>query len=80
MGKIVSWKLFFACSLICLCIFTFLMFARWAESIPFAESWGYYRNLHPVRHAALVVFGWMFFGVSLSTGFLLLLKRADYRQ
>lgn len=69
-------KLFIVSSLICLVIHGHFAFQSWVESVPFTDSWAYFRNYHPVRHNILIMLKWGTLGASLLTGALLTVKRA----
>lgn len=60
-------------------VLAFLSVQSWVESIPFADPWAYFRNYHPVRYHTLILIGWASFGISLSTGLLLVVKKVTRR-
>ncbi|MFV8559253.1 hypothetical protein ACNQ62_14375 [Sulfitobacter sp. SBS6] len=71
MGKVtdraVIW-VFCVSGVLCLGIIAFLAVQHWVESIPYTDTWAYFRNYHPIRHKLLVAFGWVFAAVSVTAG------------
>lgn len=67
-------KLFIVSSLVCLVVYGHFAFQSWVESVPFTDSWAYYRNYHPVRHSILIMLKWAALGAFLLTGALLIVR------
>ena len=71
MGKVtdraVIW-VFCVSGVLCLGTIAFLAVQHWVESIPYTDTWAYFRNYHPIRHKLLVAFGWVFAAVSVTAG------------
>ena len=65
---------------LCLGIIAFLEVQYWVESIPFADTWAYFRNYHPIRHKLLVAFGWVCAAVSVTAGFVYVGRLAMRRK
>jgi len=47
----------------------------WTESLPFTDSWAYFRNYHPVRHMVLEGLRWASLVAAVLLGASLLVKR-----
>ncbi|UOA14064.1 hypothetical protein DSM109990_00860 [Sulfitobacter dubius] len=69
-------KLFIGSVVVCLLAQGHFLLHSWVESLPFADSWAYYRNLHPVRHDILTVIRWGSLGASILTGTIIIAKTA----
>lgn len=74
-----TFGVFIVSSVVWAVVLAFLSLQSLVESIPFADPWAYFRNYHPVRYHTLVLIGWASFGISLSTGLLLVVKKVTRR-
>ena len=72
MNVLLKW--FIASSAVCLLVQGHFAVERWYETIPFVDSWSYYRNFHPVRHIILVNLQWLSMAATLILGGLLVAK------
>lgn len=69
-------KLFMGSVVVCLLAHGHFFLQNRVESLPFTDSWAYYRNLHPVRHDILTVIRWASLGTSVLTGAIVIAKTA----
>lgn len=74
-GRDMLLKLFIASCAIHLIVQGHFALSRFVETIPFNDSWAYYRNLHPVRHSLLVGLKWVSLATALILGMLLIAKK-----